>query len=249
MSNQDDSGAPGSPSTSSVQDNVDAILAQLKQQQEQEEANQQQQQASLLNQDSRPQSSGIGSFGNNAASGLNNYNSVQSMLGSSSGAGTAGFAGASTPAIGAGTGEGSSALFGLGGASEMAGGEAGSGLFTLGGAGGSAAGGAAAGGGAASSGIGSAVAAGGPWALLAAAAIAGRQYMINTGKEKQSDILTLQGPTRHLGFAGDEIDKLPAGKPLGNQVADLGKIMSFRPSGFKDHIVDSMPWNVVKDIF
>ncbi|ACR15061.1 virion-associated phage protein [Burkholderia phage BcepIL02] len=220
---------------------IEASLERLRQQQlAQDEETARQREA--IGKNSRPQSGGIGDFLNSVGKSMMN---AQSFTPSSSGAvGGAGFAGASAPAIGAGTGEGATGLFGIGGMGEMAGGAGGSGLFTLGGA----SGGAGAGG-AASSGIGGAVSAGGPYAAAAIAALAGRQYMINTDREKQSDILTGQGPVRHLGFLGEKIDKLPAGKPLGKQVAALGKMMSLRPSGFKDHIVASMPWNMIKDIF
>jgi hypothetical protein len=172
--------------------------------------------------------------------------------------GLGGFTGASAPAIGAGTGEGATGLFGLGGGAEMAGGSTGSGLFTLGGAsegvgagsagmfsmgGGAAAGGAAAeGGGAALGGGGAAMggsgmmgsmSAAGPWAALAAVVLLHNKWAVDHDIHKNSDFFTQQGPAKDGRYYATKMNKIIPG--WGTDAKVWGDLSSFRVgSAIKD---------------
>jgi hypothetical protein len=200
-------------SAQDIQDSLDRIKAQ----QEQEQADANQQQAALMRQSSsRPQSGGIGNFLSSTGNEMNLFKS----LSPGAAAAPTSFAGSTTPAIGAGTGEGASGLYGLGGMSEMAGGAGGAGPFTLGGA--------STGGGAASSGIGSSA---GPWGALAAVILAHNQWAKGKGLRDNESFpletgLTQQAPAKDARWYAPRMDKVIPGS--GTDAKVWGDLSSFR---------------------
>jgi hypothetical protein len=216
------------------QNDIQASLDRIKAQQAQDQADAQQQQALLMREtSSRPQSGGIGSFLQSTGNSMNMY---RSMAPAASSGGAAGFAGASAPAFGAGTGEGATGLYGLGGMSEMAGGAGGSGIFTVTGAGGgagAAGGGIAAGGGgsAATGGLGSAASAAGPWAALAAVILAQNQWAKGKGLRNNESFpletgITQQAPAKDASWYAPRMDKVIPG--WGTDAKVWGDLSSFR---------------------
>lgn len=153
---------------------IEASLDRLRQQREAQDAEAAQQQAALMRSTSaRPQSGGVGAFLNSTGGSMM---SAGSMMPSSAGAATS-----------AGTGQGATGLYGIGGTAQMAGGESGSSLFALGGEGSAAGGGTSTAG--ASSGVGGSIAAAGPWAALAAAVLAHNKWATNKDMHTNSDAI------------------------------------------------------------